>query len=209
MDARASPQLKRIYNRAALMVPDGMSMVWLGRLAGHREVGRVYGPDLMRAVCDRLRRSGCRHFFLGGRPEVAARLVAALGNELPGLEIAGTHSPPFRPLSPDEQSQLIERINHARPDIVWVGLGTPLQDHWMDANYSLLDVPLLVGVGAAFDFLAGAKHQAPRWVQRLGLEWFFRLATEPRRLWPRYSRYPRFVLLVLAERLSRMGRRHG
>jgi N-acetylglucosaminyldiphosphoundecaprenol N-acetyl-beta-D-mannosaminyltransferase len=199
MDCRRDPELRRIHNRSGLTTPDGMSMVWLLRLHGHRHVSRVYGPDLLLATCDASQTRGWRHFFLGGAPGVAAKMVQRLAVRFPRLAVAGTASPPFRELSAEEDAAQVGEINAARPDIVWVGLGSPKQERWMAAHRDRLDAPVLVGVGAAFDFLSGRKAQAPRWLQRAGLEWLFRWATEPRRLAPRYGRYPLFVLLVLAQ----------
>lgn len=185
-EARRDPAYRRILNRSWLTTPDGMPLVWLGRLQGFRPVTRVYGPDLMLAVCDRGRAAGLRHFFFGGAPDVADTLAARLTARLPGLQVAGTLTPPFRALSGDEFAQLQTAVSAARPDVFWVGLGTPKQDHFMAAHWDRLAAGVLVGVGAAFDFLSGRKKQAPRWLQRSGLEWLFRLGQEPRRLGRRY-----------------------
>jgi N-acetylglucosaminyldiphosphoundecaprenol N-acetyl-beta-D-mannosaminyltransferase len=199
MDARADPALLRIFNASGLTTPDGMAIVWLLRAQGFRGVQRVYGPDLLLAACGHGLARGWRHFFYGGAPGVAGELTARLKARFPGLLVAGTYAPPFRELTPDEERGLREQVLAARPDVLWVGLSTPKQERWMAAHVDSLGVPALVGVGAAFDFLSGRKPQAPRWVQRAGLEWLFRLATEPRRLWRRYARYPLFVWLVLLQ----------
>jgi N-acetylglucosaminyldiphosphoundecaprenol N-acetyl-beta-D-mannosaminyltransferase len=146
----------------------------------------VYGPDLLLAVCRASTRQGWRHFFYGGGPGVADRMAARLRSRFPALEIAGVYSPPFQPMTAEQDEALLQRIGATGPDIVWVGLGTPKQERWMAAHIGRLSAPVLIGVGAAFDFHAGAKRQAPRWMQRCGLEWSFRLMTEPRRLGKRY-----------------------
>jgi N-acetylglucosaminyldiphosphoundecaprenol N-acetyl-beta-D-mannosaminyltransferase len=186
MESYRDAALRRIHNRAGLVTPDGMPLVWLSWLNGQHHVERVYGPDLMLACCGRSVSKGYRHFFYGGAPGVAARLAERLQERFPGLLVAGTWSPPFHDLSPGEEQALIDRINSAEPHIVWVGLSTPKQERWMARLVGRLHAPVLMGVGAAFDFHAGLKPQAPRWMQRSGLEWTFRLATEPRRLWRRY-----------------------
>jgi N-acetylglucosaminyldiphosphoundecaprenol N-acetyl-beta-D-mannosaminyltransferase len=210
MECDHDPELLPIYNASGLTVPDGMSLVWLLRLKGYRQVGRVYGPDLMLALCERSLDLGYRHFFYGGAPGVVEDLVGRLGERFPGLHVAGTHTPPFRPLTSEEDREVVERIAASGADIVWVGISTPKQERWMAEHVDRLGAPVLIGVGAAFDFLSGHKVQAPRWVQRSGLEWLFRLASEPRRLWPRYRQYPKFLLLVLAQSLGlKVGGRGG
>jgi len=199
MDYRRDPELLRIANRSGLTTPDGMSIVWLLRLMGHRHVGRVYGPDLMLEVCKHSAAEGWRHFLYGGKPGVADRLASRLEARIPGINIVGTHSPPFRHLSPQKDEEIIRQINDSGADIVWVGLSTPKQERWMADQLGKIAAPVMVGVGAAFDFLSGTKPQAPRWMQRSGLEWLFRLMTEPRRLWRRYIKYPYFALLVLLQ----------
>ena len=203
MESQRDPDLRRIHNEAGLVTPDGMPLVWISHLKGHTRVRRVYGPDLMLTFCEVSERKGYRHFFYGGGAGVAERLASRLKQRFPRLVIAGTFCPPFRPLLPAEDNDIVQRINDARPDIVWVGLSTPKQERWMRAHLGRLTAPVLVGVGAAFDFNAGLKAQAPRWMQRTGLEWLFRLITEPRRLWRRYLlNNPRFVFLVLLQMLG-------
>jgi N-acetylglucosaminyldiphosphoundecaprenol N-acetyl-beta-D-mannosaminyltransferase len=202
MDCRADPELARIFNCSGLTTPDGMSIVWLLRLRGHRGVQRVYGPDLVNAVCERSLAHGWRHFFYGGEKGVADELACRLRSRFAGLEVVGTYCPPFRPLSPEEDREVAATITLARPDIVWVGISTPKKERWMAAHVNRLGVPVLIGVGAAFDFLSGRKRQAPRWLQRCGGEWLFRLANEPARLWRRYARYPVFVALAGAQALG-------
>jgi N-acetylglucosaminyldiphosphoundecaprenol N-acetyl-beta-D-mannosaminyltransferase len=179
-----------------------MPLVWLCRLAGQRHVERVYGPDLLLALCRHGLDKRYRHFFFGGAPGIADALAARLVHRFPGLIVAGTISPPFGVVSEAEEGIFVERINAARPDVVWVGLGTGRQERWMAENRPRLEAPVLIGVGAAFDFLSGRKPQAPRWMQRSGLEWMFRLASEPSRLWPRYREYPLFVALITAQLLG-------
>lgn len=186
MKSQRDATLRQIHNAAGLVTPDGMPLVWLARLKGFRHVERVYGPDLMLACCQLSISRGYRHFFYGGAEGVAQRLASRLRERFPGLAIAGTLSPPFRLLEPNEDEETVRNINQTHPDIVWVGLGTPKQERWMSAHVGRLDAPVLVGVGAAFDFHAGVKAQAPRWMRRAGLEWLFRLLAEPRRLGPRY-----------------------
>lgn len=203
IECQDDPELRRIHNEAGMVTPDGMPLVWLLRSAGHREARRVYGPDLLLAVFGEPSMAGYRHYFYGGAEGVAERLAARLRERFPACQIVGTECPPFRPLTPEEDAQVVERINAARPDIVWVGLGMPKQERWIAEHHRRIEAAALIGVGAAFDFLSGAKRQAPLWMQHNGLEWLFRLATEPRRLWRRYLVYnPRFIYLVALQRLG-------
>jgi N-acetylglucosaminyldiphosphoundecaprenol N-acetyl-beta-D-mannosaminyltransferase len=203
MESQRDEQLKRIHNQAGLVTPDGMPLVWLSRLKGFSWVERVYGPDLMLALCEQSLVKGYRHYFYGGANGVPEKLVARLTRQFSGLRIAGFWSPPFRPLTRDEDEELIQVINKAEPDIVWVGLSTPKQEYWMHQHLGRVSAPVMIGVGAAFDFHAGVKQQAPRWMQRSGLEWSFRLLTEPRRLWRRYLiNNPLFVWMVLLQALG-------
>jgi N-acetylglucosaminyldiphosphoundecaprenol N-acetyl-beta-D-mannosaminyltransferase len=192
----------------AIASPDGMPLVWVGRAMG-RQVGRVCGPDLMPLLIDRAREQGARHFFYGGAPGVADTLAARLADRYPGMIVAGTHSPPFRPLTADEDAAEVELINSARPDYVWVGLGSPKQDLWIADHRSRLDAAVLFAVGAAFDFHSGGLRRAPAWMQRTGTEWLYRLFSEPRRLARRYTVVnTRFALLVAGQILARRrGRR--
>lgn len=201
MEAQDNAEFKRILNGAFLCTPDGMPMVWAGKLNGHKDMSRVYGPDLMLDVCAWSEASGCRHFFYGGADGVAELLARKLKEKFPRLEVAGTFTPPFRKLNADEENALQEQIRSSRPDILWVGLSTPKQEKFMAEYLPKLDVTLMVGVGAAFDFHTGRVKQAPRWMQRCGLEWFFRLCSEPRRLWKRYLRNnPLFILKFLGQK---------
>jgi N-acetylglucosaminyldiphosphoundecaprenol N-acetyl-beta-D-mannosaminyltransferase len=202
MESQRDERLRAIHNAAGMVTPDGMPLVWLSRMRGFKFVERVYGPDLLLACCQRSVSTGYRHFFYGGATGVPERLIERLQSRFPGLQIVGCYSPPFRALSADEDAEVIRRINAARPDLVWVGLSTPKQERWMSEHRDRLTAPVLVGVGAAFDFHAGLKRQAPRWMQHSGLEWLFRLLSEPRRLWRRYLRNnPLFVWHVVLQSL--------
>jgi len=198
-------ELRKIYNRAGLVNPDGMPIAWIARWMGHRHVDRVYGPDLMLALCERSLSSGYRHFLYGGwPPEVVDILAARLKERFPGLRIVGTFAPPFRPLTPEEDDEVVRKINSTNPDIVWIGLGAAKEEYWAESHLERVAAPALIGVGAAFDFHAGVKPQAPRWMMRSGLEWFFRLLTEPRRLGPRYLKdNPVFLWNMLLQVLGR------
>jgi N-acetylglucosaminyldiphosphoundecaprenol N-acetyl-beta-D-mannosaminyltransferase len=201
MHAERNPDVRLAFNRAGLATEDGMPVVWWCRRAGYPDAGRVYGPDLLLAMCKRSLATGYRHFFYGGNPGVAQRLAQRLRDRFPGLPIVGWHSPPFRALTLEEDEMAVRMINRAAPDFVWVGLGTPKQERWMAEHVGKIQATALLGVGAAFDFLSGEKRQAPYWMQRSGLEWFFRLATEPRRLARRYIvDNSLFVLRVVQQR---------
>ncbi len=178
----------------ALVVPDGQPLVWAMRALGH-DASRVYGPTLMERYCERTAHTGVRHFLYGGRNQGAlVQLVTNLRRQDPGLKIVGGYSPPFRPPTPEDDDAIVAEINRSGADVVWVGVGQPKQEEWMARLRDRLDAPVLIGVGAAFDFHAGLVPQAHPWMQRAGLEWVFRLSHEPRRLWRRYARYnPRFL----------------
>jgi N-acetylglucosaminyldiphosphoundecaprenol N-acetyl-beta-D-mannosaminyltransferase len=183
-ESAKDPRFREILESASLVVPDGMPLVWLGRWKGHNLRRRVYGPELMETFC---RGTGprYRHFLYGGADGVAARLADVLHQRY-GTQIVGTYCPPFRPLTAEETADVLQRIRFANPDILWIGLSTPKQERWMYEHRDRLSVPVLVGVGAAFDFHTGRVKQAPRWMRENGLEWFYRLLAEPRRLWRRY-----------------------
>lgn len=203
MESQRDERLRQIHNDAGLVTPDGMPLVWLSRLHGHGHTERVYGPDLMLALCKHSLSKGYKHFFYGGGEGVHERLADNLRQRFPGLRVAGGYSPPFRPLTDEEDEQVAQAINDAEPDVVWIGLSTPKQERWMAEHVGRLTAPVLIGVGAAFDFHSGLKKQAPRWMQRGGLEWLFRLASEPQRLWYRYLvNNPLFVLLMLQQALG-------
>ncbi|MGA2747426.1 MAG: WecB/TagA/CpsF family glycosyltransferase [Verrucomicrobiota bacterium] len=199
-EAQSDPEFRSILNRAFLCTPDGMPLVWVGRLQGHKQMDRVYGPDLMLAVMELSRQRGWRHFFYGGANGTAEALRVKLLQRFPNLQIVGVFEPPFRPLTAGEQGTLKQSVHAAHPDILWIGLSTPKQERFMAEHLHQLDVTLMVGVGAAFDFHAGKIHQAPRWMQRSGLEWFFRLCREPRRLWKRYFKNnPLFLFRIFCQ----------
>lgn len=186
MECQNDPQLLEGVNRAGLVTPDGMPLVWIGRLLGH-QVSRVYGPTLMRKLCQLARVRGYRVFLVGGNIGQSIKLKNRLIQRYNNLQVVGTIDTPARPISKEVNEKLIVQINRSRPDIVFVGMGCPFQELWLIENRSRLKVPVLIGVGAAFDFLSGDKKQAPLWVQNIGFEWLFRLLNDPRRLWYRYT----------------------
>lgn len=203
MECQRDSELRHIQNTSGLTTPDGMPLVWLSRLRGHNCVDRVYGPDLMLALCNHSIIKGYRHYFYGGEEGVPDRLAANLKTRFPEIDIVGSYSPPFRKLTPEEDEKIVQMINNCDPDIVWVGLGAPKQEYWMATHLDRLTASALIGVGAAFDFHAGLKSQAPYWMQRSGLEWLFRLLSEPKRLWKRYLYdNPHFLLLLLLQMLG-------
>jgi N-acetylglucosaminyldiphosphoundecaprenol N-acetyl-beta-D-mannosaminyltransferase len=195
MACREDAELRAAVLASDLTVPDGQPLVWALNALGHELPDRVYGPTLMDRAAARAARSGQRWYLYGGRDAAAlAQLRRRLEARHPGLTIAGGYSPPFRPLSAAEEADVAAEVNRSGADVVWVGIGVPKQEKWMAHMRDRLDAPVLVGVGAAFDFHAGLIPQAPAAMQRLGLEWLYRLRQEPRRLWRRYARYnPRFV----------------
>jgi N-acetylglucosaminyldiphosphoundecaprenol N-acetyl-beta-D-mannosaminyltransferase len=209
MSAREDPAVADAVAAATLATPDGQPLVWALRALGHRHATRIYGPDLMASFCARAARGGVPIYLYGGRDaEALALLQARLRERFPGLTIAGAHSPPFRVLSEQEKADDAARIDASGAAVVWVGTGQPKQEKWMHEMRPRLAAPLLVGVGAAFDFHAGLISQAPAWMQRSGLEWVYRLSREPRRLWRRYARYnPRFVAGFAAQYARHLVRR--
>jgi N-acetylglucosaminyldiphosphoundecaprenol N-acetyl-beta-D-mannosaminyltransferase len=203
MEARHSPLFRTVLDSADLCVPDGIPLVWIGRSRGYPLKHRVYGPDLLLDFCRETNAKGYRHFFYGGAPGVPEALAAKLKYQFPKLEVAGTYSPPFRPLTPEEDARVVEMINRAGADVLWVGLGCPKQECWMHEHREMLCAPVLVGVGQAFDIHADRVRQAPAWMREHGLEWLFRLLAEPRRLWRRYLIYnSEFVFSELLELLG-------
>jgi N-acetylglucosaminyldiphosphoundecaprenol N-acetyl-beta-D-mannosaminyltransferase len=173
-------------NSADLATPDGMPTVWIAKARGYRNVKRVYGPELMLEICGVSQKKGYRNYFYGSSPDVLEKLKKRLCERYPGLVVSGAYSPPFGQVTKEEDDKIIENINKNNPDIIWVGLGSPKQDIWMHEHRDRINAPVMAGVGAAFDFLAGVKPQAPRWIRNNGFEWLFRLITEPNRLWRRY-----------------------
>ncbi|MGA7622264.1 MAG: WecB/TagA/CpsF family glycosyltransferase [Candidatus Acidiferrales bacterium] len=201
MEAQHDPRLKQILNSANLVVPDGMPLVWLGRRHNYNLRRRVYGPELMQTFC-RVTGAKYRHFFYGGMPEVPMRLAETLCGQF-GICAVGTYSPPFRALSTEEDQEILALIHDAKPDVLWIGLSTPKQEHWMYTHQTKLKVPVVVGVGAAFDLNSGRIRQAPSWMREHGLECIYRLLQEPRRLWRRYLLYgSEFVWNVTLELLG-------
>lgn len=195
MEAYDSQAFQTVMNQADLVTPDGMPLVWSLRLLGHKGATRVYGPDLTPVLLESAAAAQIPVGFYGGSPEVLAKLIEVVHRRFEKVEVSYSYSPPFRPLSPEEDRQVVDDINQSGARILFMGLNTPKQDYWMAAHKGRVQA-VMVGVGAAFDFLAGTKPQAPRWMMRNGLEWLFRLATEPRRLWKRYLKHnPRFVVL--------------
>ena len=199
MTAVFHKDLRRVLNETDIAAPDGMPLAWALRSHGVRRQPRVYGPDLMLALCEQAAKLGHRIFLYGGRDEVLDTLQRNLHARFPGLDIADAYAPPFRPLTPDEDRDIVGRIRESGAHIVFVGIGAPKQERWMASHGDKLPGVVMLGVGAAFDFHAGRVKQAPRWMQRSGLEWFFRLLMEPRRLWKRYMLNPLFLAMWLLE----------
>jgi N-acetylglucosaminyldiphosphoundecaprenol N-acetyl-beta-D-mannosaminyltransferase len=196
MVARDDPEMRDALLGSTLVMPDGMPLVWAANLLGERLEDRVYGPELMLRYNRRCAERGHRVWLYGGRDQGSlAQLALSMRHADPGIQIVGGYSPPFRPLTQEEEDAVVEQINGARPDVLWVGIGVPKQEKWMARMRGRLGVPVMCGVGAAFDFHAGRVSQAPAWMQDRGLEWIYRLAQEPRRLLPRYLWFnPRFML---------------
>jgi N-acetylglucosaminyldiphosphoundecaprenol N-acetyl-beta-D-mannosaminyltransferase len=186
MEAQKDPEFRRILNRAAMNLPDGMPMTWVGRLHGFRHMDRVFGPDFMAAVCRLSVERGFRNFFYGGQPGVAQLLSETLRSRFPGLQTVRTYTPPFRNLTLEEENEVVAQVRQSRPHIVWVGLSTPKQERFMAQFASRFHVPLMVGVGAAFDYHTGRIRDCPAWVKQAGLQWLHRLMQDPKRLWKRY-----------------------
>jgi N-acetylglucosaminyldiphosphoundecaprenol N-acetyl-beta-D-mannosaminyltransferase len=208
MLARDDIQLRNAHDEADLVVPDGMPLVWAARAAGFGDATRVCGPDLLPAACAYGLPHGWRHYFYGGAPGVAEALVENLTKMFPGLIVAGTQCPPFRPLTPEENERACAAIRAAQPHLVWVGLGTPKQEIWMAVHRRECGGAILLGVGAAFNIYAGLTPRAPKWAQKYGLEWSYRLLHDPARLWKRYLVLaPMFALLAICELISRQRHR--
>lgn len=205
MESWRDPTLRHVHNVAGMVTPDGMPLVWMANRLGFPAVRRVYGPDLMWRMSQVSAERGYRNYFYGGRPGTAERLAERLRTDHPGLKVVGTMSPPFGTIPPEEDEAIVAAINRTRPDIVWVGLSTPKQERWMAAHVGRVAAAAMIGVGAAFDFLSGEKAQAPVWMQRNGLEWLFRMATEPRRLAMRYLRNNPAFVFHAARQLVRPG----
>lgn len=207
VDCQKDEAYRRIINGAAMVAPDGVPVVWAAKLKGCKGIERVYGPDLMRKICDDGQVRGYRHFLYGGTQGTLLHLEQKLKERFPGINITGSYAPPFIKKAEFEKQEIIDKINESKPDILWVGLGSPKQDFWMALHRNKLNVPVMIGVGAAFDFLAGTKAQAPRWMQPLGLEWLFRLCCEPRRLWKRYLiGNTKFIFYLMGDFLKKLGK---
>lgn len=203
MESVRHEEIRRAHNAAGLVLPDGMPLVWLLWQAGFKFADRVYGPDLMLAFFNNFQEASYRHFLYGAKSRTLELVRANLVRKFPAVKIVGAHAPPFRSAGADEDEAVIEGINASGADIIWVGLSTPKQELWMARHRDRLTAPVLIGVGAAFDFHAQLQRQAPRWLQRAGLEWVFRTAMEPRRLAKRYLRNnPAFLALLAAEKLG-------
>jgi len=199
VEAHDKPAVLRAHQGAGLVVPDGMPLVWVGRAMGHRKTERIYGPDLFLALCRRAQEEKWGVFFYGCTTPVLAALSRRLHAQFPKLVIAGSYAPPFRMLTKKESNEIVHTINTSGARIVFVGLSTPKQELWMQHFSDLLHANTLIGTGAAFDFIAGTKNQAPRWIQRSGFEWMFRLIQEPRRLWYRYTVQNIYFLYLTAK----------
>lgn len=205
--ARKDRQLRSAHENADIMAPDGMPLVWAARAAGIERASRVCGPDFLPAACAFGLSRGWRHYFYGGAPGVADGVAKELTEKYPGLIVAGTQCPPFRPLTYEEDEQACAAIRETNPHLVWIGLGTPKQELWMAAHRGKCGGAVLLGVGAAFDIYAGLSGRAPQWVQKYGLEWAYRLVHNPTRLWRRYLIYaPIFVLIAVGELITRGGK---
>ena len=197
MEAQEDKQFRNILNSSFLTTPDGMPTVWVGHLQGFKNMTRVYGPDFMLEMCKMSVQRGYKHFLYGGKPGIADDLKEVLLTRFPGLQITGTFTPPFRPLTSAEQVDLAKMLADSEADLLWCGLSTPKQERFMADYFSKLPAKLLVGVGAAFDINSGHLKDAPSWMKKSGLQWFFRLLTEPRRLASRYLKNnPRFLWLM-------------
>ena len=196
MKARDDPEMRAALHGSTLVVPDGMPLVWAANLLGERLEDRVYGPELMLRYTERCVERGYRVWLYGGRDQGSlVQLALSMRRRHPGIQIVGGYSPPFRALTAEEEGEVAQQINDAHPDVLWVGIGVPKQEKWMARMRHRLEVPVMCGVGAAFDFHAGRISMAPSWMQERGLEWIYRIAQEPRRLLPRYLyTNPRFVV---------------
>lgn len=186
MESQKDTRLRAIHNQSGMTVPDGMPMVWAGKIYGFKNIARVYGPDLMLAICRTSVRKKFTHFLYGGNQGVAERLKEYLQNKFPGISIVGTYTPPFRLLNEKERQDLIRQVAACRPDLFWVGLSTPKQERFMSQYLRQLETKVMLGVGAAFDIHAGLFNDAPDWIKKCGMQWFYRLCQNPRRLWRRY-----------------------
>jgi len=203
VDCQNDVHYSEIIKKADMVTPDGMPLVWMGKLRGDKDIGRTYGPDLMLALCEKGQKKRYKHYFYGGAESTCSLLRNVLKKKFPNINIIGQYAPPFRSLHAQEDEKVIDEINRLNPDILWVGLGSPKQDHWMYEHRKRLNVPVIIGVGAAFDFISGTKKQAPMWMRHSGLEWLFRLCSEPQRLWKRYLvGNTRFIYLLIKHAIT-------
>jgi len=202
MEAQTDPSFRSILNGAFLNLPDGMPMTWVGRFQGYAQMDRVFGPDFMKALCQASAGLGYRHFLYGGAPAVAEELKQSLQHRVPGLLVVGIYTPPFRPLTQDEEESLFNLLHESQPHIVWVGLSTPKQERFMAQHTARMPASMMIGVGAAFDYHTGRVNDAPRWIKRTGMQWLHRLLQDPRRLWWRYLRNnPAFLWKITLQML--------
>jgi N-acetylglucosaminyldiphosphoundecaprenol N-acetyl-beta-D-mannosaminyltransferase len=203
MESLGDPSLRKILNTAFLNVPDGMPLVWVGRTEGFKQTARVYGPDLMFALCELSVREGWTHFLCGGKEGTAEDLKTRLTAQFPGIRVVGTFCPPFRPLNAEEENRLITQVAAVKPDLFWVGMSTPKQERFMAEYLSKLDLGIMLGVGAAFDVHTGRILDSPAWIKRIGMQWLHRLCQEPKRLWRRYAYIvPAFLFLISLQLLG-------
>ncbi|HEY1677444.1 MAG TPA: WecB/TagA/CpsF family glycosyltransferase [Candidatus Sulfotelmatobacter sp.] len=203
MEAQVDSNLKRIINGALLTIPDGRPTVWVGWLRGHLDMRQVTGPTMMLQICELSPKNGYKHFFYGGNDGVADQLKEALTQQYPGLNVVGTYTPPFRPLTAEEEADLVRHVSETQPDFFWVGLSTPKQERFMDQYGSKLDAKIMLGVGAAFDMHTGRIKDAPYWMKFTGLQWIHRIWQDPKRLWKRYLvNNPKFVYQITLELLG-------
>lgn len=201
MEAQLDSEFRKIQNSSFLTIPDGIPTVWIGRSTGHSDMRQVRGADFMLGFCEATVGTSIRHFLYGGKPGVASLLRDTLTRRFPGIHIVGTYTPPFRPLTSQEEADLKQVLEESRADVLWCGISTPKQERFMSTYLNKLPVSLMVGVGAAFDLNAGLLHDSPLWVQQCGLQWAHRLYQEPRRLWKRYVlNIPHFLWLYLMQR---------
>lgn len=196
-------EYRKIQNSAAMALPDGAPLSSYSRRKGYKQAQRVTGPDLMLELFAISKEKGYRHYFYGATEETLQSMKEILERDYPGIQIAGMYAPPFRALSPQEDAQIVAKINEARPDFIWIGLGAPKQEEWMYQHMGQLQ-GVLIGVGAGFDYLAGYIKRAPRWMQRMSLEWLYRLLQDPKRLWRRYfTSNVKFICLTRMDKKQR------
>jgi len=203
IEMQNNKNLLKINNYAGLVTPDGMPTVWYGKLLGYKNIEKVYAPDIMVKIFNNSKKNGYKHYLYGGKEGVASKLSKILSEKYPDIKIVGTYFPPFRELTKEERSEIINDINTSKADIVWCGLGCPKQEKWMYEFRDKVDAPVLIGVGAGFDFLSGEKPLASNFIKNSGFEWLFRLIKDPKYLWKRYFKIiPLFIILIILEYLG-------